>query len=749
MSEPLSTGDLKPEELDTIRKTRHIVTDEHTKPTKKVDPEDIFKPLPGGRITEPAVPKGATEPNINIFLGGTPGEKTEPNQFSLNQDTKNHPTYAIPENPDEGELDHFGNTQPSAAVLDSLDDTQPIVKQDTEPLKQKKEEESEFRKRMDEAVQTKLKGNLDDENLKRYIRALWYFPNSYFTLEHLNREVDILAENKLNYKPEQLAAVVNVLNKMIAEREKPIAHEAKKTKQPEREMENPAQSSDFVDKLSEAIHGKTLSQDEKYLEALKAEEWNNEPLQPIDARSAPDYYVDMIDKEKDNYKLRVELDNDAFKKRNGLSKPTLEALGGEIQWAGFEKGETKKLYEIPGVRRAMERIAQLTVSGQDVLKRPGPDGASFSFLTASNKEDIQAIREYIRREIALDVIGDFARASSKLNNKDLQNWKKRGLLDLGARPNDPILEFKCRDAEQIAFNMLYLGGFFESVDSQWVNGVRVREAQIKTSLTHPAIKDAMNPMDSLIDVLGKNSGSRALTGTIEKWASVQTTESRRQRKLLGVKLPFFRKREKIEKGEIKKVVLLDEDRRANGNLFWTFGGEKGQTLYAPECYPTKLVKSVWEETTVKVTVKPPNSPEYESERDLLSYLLRGEEIPWDKVSGGENMWGAYGSKLGKAGQTLSLLQGGTSVRWGEYENVRLWSEAVDNALAKSGRKRDSRIKRWILYASTGINPAKRAPTLNSSGRRFDILSNLGPNKAGYLNSAQELLFPWDQFGKIA
>ncbi len=131
--------------------------------------------------------------------------------------------------------------------------------------------------------------------------------------------------------------------------------------------------------------------------------------------------------------------------------------------------------------------------------------------------------------------------------------------------------------------------------------------------------------------------------------------------------------------------------------------------------------------------------------DLIRQSYDGS-ISWDNVEG-EDMWGTYGFRLGKAGAIWDLLQGKSLIRWGEYENVGLWIQDTNNALSQFGLTRESSVKRWILYASTGIDPKKREPRLRDRTRKLHILGQLGPRLGNYLPH-DKLLFPWDGRGLL-
>src|SRR6185369_11072767 len=266
------------------------------------------------------------------------------------------------------------------------------------------------------------------------------------------------------------------------------------------------------------------------------------------------------------------------------------------------------------------------------------------------------------------------------------------------------LEIKCRDAEQIAFNLLFLGNTFESLDSKWNNGQRDRAPQMTSEVLTIPIRNAMKPLDSLIASLGKAPEKFASVGAFGNWAYNQIRRGNRDHEL-NLK-------------EIDRVRIVPE-KKGNQDKFWTLR-DKGKTLYVPECYPKKIIGSIWEETKAKVGGE---------DKPLLELIRRSGDgsIPWDSVEG-EDMWGTYGFRLGKAGIIWDLFQGKNLIRFGDDDQVRQWVDVVNGALSQFGLVGETSIKRWLLYASTNIDIKQRASKLANSNLRIFIRTQLGPKR---------------------
>jgi hypothetical protein len=475
-----------------------------------------------------------------------------------------------------------------------------------------------------------------------------------------------------------------------------------------------------VDVLSKVLFGDRLSTDEKYLEFLKDEQWWRKPIPAINADAPPSYYVEMTPYEREVHQTRIEFTNAGVFKKGKVNPPTLDTLTKYEGWAGLATPETKILYEIPGVRKAMEMYIKM-VDDDDFVKLTRVDGTEYSIRTSQNRDEVMNFRSYVREAIAGDIAHEYKlyAATPNFDPKDRIKMKKKGLLKLDTTRGDKkLLQFKCREAEQIACTMLFIGNTFEGLDSIWGTDSRERGPETFSDLVNVPIKLAMNPLDYLVSSFKKGSEELSTVGKFGGWGYNMAVESNG-----GFPL-----------NNIEEIVIVPAE-KGQENRFWTVD-RGGRRIFVPECYPRKLVGSVWEETTVE---------ENGVKRTLLSHLRSGEEIPWDKVKG--SMWDDYTSKLSKAGKIWDLLQGNTTIRWGQYDEIGKWIQDVTNALAKFGLRNDTSVKRWILYASAGFHEKKRAPRFKYDKQvARKILGDSGT--ITYLHN-NELFFPWDGEGLLA
>lgn len=456
-----------------------------------------------------------------------------------------------------------------------------------------------------------------------------------------------------------------------------------------------------VSTLRDAIQGPRLSTNEKYQSFLRDQEWFNKPIQPINVETAPVYYVEMTRDEREIHNIVIEFTNAANFKKTRAIPPTLEVLSKYEGWGGLQTPEVKKLYEVPGVRSALERYIKIYDTDEKMGTRENQKThkeENFSLRTAKSREQVLKCRENIRKDIKKDVLKGYRQQGKPIENKE-------------------TLNLKAREAEQIAFTLLYLGNTFESLDSKYNDMGRIRASECMNDLVNIPIKFAMDPMDVLLDSLKKDRAGAMPHGRLGEWAYNMAVESNNGNELSVENIHF----------------MVDENR--NLKDYWRVSNG-GKDIIVPECYPRDLLKSVWEEITAN---------EGEVKTKLIDYLRAGKEIPWNNVS--DSMWIEYSLKIGKAGVLSDTLLGKNPIKWGDNDTVGDWIQTTQNALARFGLRNADSVKRWMLYASMGIDSKNRAPKLRDQNRKLDILSNFGPKVSNYLQW-NKLLFPWDQINPL-
>lgn len=468
--------------------------------------------------------------------------------------------------------------------------------------------------------------------------------------------------------------------------------------------------------FSEAM-GPKLSATEKYNDFLNETKYFNEPFDKRVIKEQT-YYIQMDEQDRAEHLMFVELVNVARNKKapNPQLPPNLDTLGN----AGFEGlalDETVKLYNKPGVRVALETIVANFDNDSPLGIRA--NGEAYSLRTASNKHEVDVCRQAISDAIKDKVIAECG--------------SKRHEVLSARKPEDKEqIERRVREAEQIAFTFAYIGGVFDSIDSEWSNIGRTRAPKCMNEyLVNVPMKLAANPMDWLLSTFKKFDSEVNPVGSFGPWAYEQATKSNGGKPLNIEEVEFIADENNPKtKADFWKVTI----RRTAANRR-TGEEEEFHKIIVPECYPRKLLRSVFEETTVQVG---------EDKVPLIDFIRAGEEIPWEDVT--TTMWSDFSSKAKKASVISDHLQGRVPIKWGDTDNVSGWVNNINSALSKFGLRKSASVKRWILYSTLRLRDDVRYPMLNDKTTRLAVVASLGEKDAKFLKDKNELLFAWDQPG---
>lgn len=532
---------------------------------------------------------------------------------------------------------------------------------------------------------------------------------------------------------------------------------------------------------SAALQERRLSDNDEYLEFQHLERWANTPFE-INLNIPPTFWVLMSEKERRITELRAELIRVANVKRE--VGHTLKDLAENRELTGFTKAETAALYNVEGVREALERYIELLYDSGPAVTPKKDDKhrltkieivqmevggrqmgvekvVGYSLLGASHREDVEAYRNQVVTKELVD---------NKFFPKFLEEFKKKGLSEEEAREaaEDEALR-AATDAEQIAFNLLYIGNTFESLDSQW-EGEWERDAKTglwekkepaaepRRRLRKPSlmsseclvvpIKFRMNPLDTLVDRSAREAGRLKEVGSFGVWAQKQID------------------RALIEGGVVKKDGTPDYGAILDGELgvevvpgewdkWWTVEEEDGQkTLFVPDCYPTQLLSSVWEFKKARIT-----DPESGEKKHLMWFLKNKKRIPWEQPEVG-GLWNDYRDFVEAAGVIWNYFSGAPIDRTdttigavefrgpeGAASRKAPWVGVLNKALAEFGRAEDNRLKRWLIYAATQVKSGERLPRIDMINlHKVYLRRTLGDNKPYSLRfiPSQEIFFPWDK-----
>lgn len=457
--------------------------------------------------------------------------------------------------------------------------------------------------------------------------------------------------------------------------------------------------------IGKEISGPRLSYDRQYIKFLESSRFFNKKFEPIRPEAAPGYYVLLMNEDEQyDHELSIEIFNAAnFKKipPSGMP-PNLETLSKNPGFEEMATPETKRLCEIPGVTKALYTFVEVFDSDRPLSERDEEDSRGrivkkeYSLRTAKNRAEVNVCRNAIALEIRNNVINGYIKRGQKLNSEEINR--------------------KCIEAEQVAFAIAYVGGLFDSLDSIWSDKGRERPFECFNDCVKIPMKLAMNPMDWIVLTFNKTEDDVSpYPGKLGTWGDEQARKSNNNIKL-----------------EIKKVKFItNEDDPKQKDEFWRVS-DGGSSITVPECCPRKLIRSVFEETKIK---------RGGLEIPLINFIRANQDIPWDEVK--DSMWSDYAMLISKAAVISDHLQGKVPIQWGDTDRYTGWVRDIENALSRFGLRKNENVKRWILYASVGLNPKKRAPELQTRSNVLSISYAFGPKGSNYLPK-DKLFFPRDK-----
>ena len=463
-----------------------------------------------------------------------------------------------------------------------------------------------------------------------------------------------------------------------------------------------------------------------YLEFLDVEEWGLVEQEDLlkDQAAKPLYYkgdaetglsgMSSIERVRTN--ARRKLNNATWYKRVGMKEgPTLENLSKNPHLETFTKDETEILMRIPGVWTALKNYA--------IWKRTDYklDGARHSFRETKDDRQLMVYRQHMRELVRSSVVNGYRRTG------------EYSYQIVGINTVEEQIELWCREAEQVAFNLHYVGNYFEG-DYRWElseGGLisRVKDgASINSRAVNAPLKGQLAPLDALIDSTLKNEAGLSTVGSFGAWAYVQTRES----------ISSFEQRTGIRVDHYDEVVLVPKT-KSNQNKFWTVENVGTRSnpvirLNAFEAYPYQFLGSMWEETKL-------------GNRTLMDYLLDPTQVvpPNFNLPGGQTMWSEYDYKIGKAAVMWDYFQGKkppSAGKGGLGRNTE-WITEVKTTLAKRQERINEELLRLILYSSHRVHINKRAPHLAAS--KASVLTGMSGGEIELL-PREDLLYPWDREG---
>lgn len=365
-------------------------------------------------------------------------------------------------------------------------------------------------------------------------------------------------------------------------------------------------------------------------------EYKMEFWERFDPRSEPRFYKNLTDVEQRAlWQDRWQLARAAYFKKETGSLPENYKENKDLQKMGKEKME--RLYDMPGVKRMMEGYAQAIVLGE--IKSPDGQRHRVDFWGIKDAKGFDELRKELREKMLIE--------------EDLDEIGKI-------------------EADAVAWNMIWVGNLVESVDSRY--SYTGKSHSIPGILRSEEYKYALHPQERF----ESKSLSGHFYGAFGKWGVEQMGK--------------FKDKTNFRPGTDQVMFMHTEPKK-----YWTYEhlrgvqpeseearkkGGKVYVMYTPECYPTITAKSYWEET--RVNGKP-----------LLSSLLEGEEIDWEKTN--QDAWPMYMfGKFNKAVQLFEYYRPGRDQQL-QAGGEEAWAKPLIELFEGRLKPKDEMERLWKIY----------------------------------------------------
>lgn len=474
-------------------------------------------------------------------------------------------------------------------------------------------------------------------------------------------------------------------------------------------------------RTAQAVEGLRGLPQEKERERWIDAEYNQDFYTRFQPNQEPKFYTLLSEEERRVFDARWQLARAAFVKKATSGFPDKYRENQDLMLFGKEQME--RLYKIEGVKDMLRAYAKAIVEGERFTLK---DGNNISFWEIKDAKTFETFRESLRRTYLTD--GQFGSLFQRIPEDSrrvdgLQPEKWKGWW---------INLFK-KEADAAAWNLIWVSNLVESANSRysWTGQVY---PDLPGNLRAGEYQYVLHPQERFE---GK-SVIKHFWGAFGKWGVEQLKRIERETRFDKENDEIWFQgapKDNCWGWEEQDNSVRPRDPKKHGRVF---------LVSAPECYPIVSAKSFWEETRTP----------------LLESLLKGNPIPWEKLS--EDEWAIY--LTGKFHKAFSLLEyfmgekpmemqkSGYAVAWANplielFQRLKPGDKLEElrgrdrPPLAKIPHQTFPALKAWTVYASfDGVkNIDSKRPTLNMSLQtRMIIEGALKHSRVKYFSSGQGL-----------